>query len=208
MDSKFSELRKIAKKTRVKFPRLRATVTKQEGYCYHFYKVGDQFIFEDFTHPPKDFCLGAVHSMFPCMYALTFGGEFPFMENMLSIRTTCPDGKKVEFLLELVDESGKVISKPRVTVPSGPNPKTMEIEVKECTGKCHYNYKVGDKIQVKGLKVPEGFCGAAYHMLFPVLFGLNFGAKFPFEEDPNSLSTPTCPDGGHVIFKVTRKEGN
>ena len=208
MDSKFSELRKIAKKTRVKFPRLRATVTKQEGYCYHFYKVGDQFIFEDFTHPPKDLCLGAVHSMFPCMYALTFGGEFPFMENMLSIRTTCPDGKKVEFLLELVDESGKVISKPRVTVPSGPNPKTMEIEVKECTGKCHYNYKVGDKIQVKGLKVPEGFCGAAYHMLFPVLFGLNFGAKFPFEEDPNSLSTPTCPDGGHVIFKVTRKEGN
>jgi uncharacterized repeat protein (TIGR04076 family) len=203
-----SELRKIAKKTRVKFPRLRATVTKQEGYCYHFYKVGDQFIFEDFTHPPKDFCLGAVHSMFPCMYTLTFGGEFPFMENMLSIRTTCPDGKKVEFLLELVDQEGKVISKPRATVPSGPNPKTMEIEVKECTGKCHYNYKVGDKLQVKGLKTPEGFCGAAYHMLFPVLFALNFGAKFPFEEDPNSLSTPTCPDGGHVIFKVTRKEGN
>jgi len=208
MDSKFSELRKIAKKTRVKFPRLRATVTKQEGYCYHFYKVGDRFIFEDFTHPPKDFCLGVLHSMFPCMYALTFGGEFPFMENMLSICTTCPDGKKVEFLLELVDQKGKVISKPRVTLPGGPNPKTMEIEVKECTGKCHYDYKVGDKLEVKGLKAPEGFCGAAYHMLFPVLFALNFGAKFPFEENPNSLSTPTCPDGGHVIFKVARKEGN
>jgi uncharacterized repeat protein (TIGR04076 family) len=201
-----SELRKMVKKTRVKFPRFRLTVTKQEGYCYHFYKVGDQFIFEDFTHPPKDFCLGAVHSIFPCMYALTFGAEFPFMENMLSILTTCPDGKKVEFLTEIIDEKGNVISKPRPQAPVGPNPKTMEIEVKECTGKCFYNYKIGDKIRVKGLKTPEGFCGAAYHMLFPVLFALNFNAKFPFEEDPNSLSTPTCPDGGHIIFKVARKE--
>ena len=216
-----SELRKMVKKSRVKFPRFRLTVTKQEGYCYHLYKVGDQFIFEDFTHPAKDFCLGAVHSIFPCMYALTFGAEFPFMENMLSLRTTCPDGKKVEFLIEMIDENGQVISKPRPSTPpgpnperiglriphsAGPNPKTMEIEVKECTGKCFYNYKAGDKIEVKGLKTPEGFCGAAYHMMFPVLFALNFGAKFTFMENPNSLDTPTSPDGGHIIFKVTRKE--
>ncbi len=206
MEHKMSELRKMVKKSRVKFPRLRATVVKQDGYCYHLYKVGDQFIFEDFTHPPKDFCLGAAHSMFPCMYALTFGAEFPFMENMASLRTTCPDGKKVEFLLELIDENNAVIAKPRASAPAGPNPKTLDIEVKECTGKCFYNYKTGDKVTVKGLKCPEGFCGAAYHMLFPLLFGLNFGAKFPFMENPNSLDTATCPDGGHVIFKVTRRE--
>ena len=41
-----SELRKIVKKSRVKFPRLRLTVLKKEGYCYHGYEVGDQFIFE------------------------------------------------------------------------------------------------------------------------------------------------------------------
>ncbi|MGE5280536.1 MAG: TIGR04076 family protein [Deltaproteobacteria bacterium] len=206
MEKSFSELRKLAKKTRVKFPHLRATVTKQEGYCYHMYKVGDTFDFFDFTHPPKDFCLGAVHSMFPCMYALTFGATFPFMENTKSIRTTCPDGKKVEFLIELVDEEGKVIEAKRQGPPPGPNPRTMDIEVKESTGKCFYKYNVGDKVTVKGLKPPEGFCGAAYHMLFPVLFGLNFGATFPFMEDPNSLDTPTCPDGGHVIFKVTRRD--
>lgn len=206
MNSKISELRKIVKKTRVKFPRFRLTVTKQEGYCYHLYKVGDQFIFEDFTHPPKDFCLGAVHSIFPSMYGLTFGAEFPFMDNVLSLLSTCPDGKKVEFLTEMIDEKGEVISKPKPQTPHKPDPKTMEIEVKECTGKCFYKYQLGDKLQVKGLKTPEGFCGAAYHMMFPVLFALNFGAKFPFEENPNSLSTPTCPDGGHVVFKVTRKE--
>jgi uncharacterized repeat protein (TIGR04076 family) len=201
-----SELRKMVKKTRVKFPRFRLTVTKKEGYCYHGYEVGKQFIFEDFTHPPEHFCTGALHSIFPCMYGLTFGAEFPFMDNMKSLKTTCPDGKKVEFLTELIDEEGGVVSKPKPQAPAGPNPRAMEIEVKECTGKCFYGYKVGDKVQVKGLRTPEGFCGAAYHMLFPVLFGLNFGAKFPFEEDPNSLSTPTCPDGGHIIFKVTRKE--
>lgn len=206
--SKISELRKTVKKTRVKFPRFRLTVTKQEGYCYHLYKVGDQFTFKDFTHPPQDFCQGAMHSLFPCMYALTFGAEFPFMDNVLSIRTTCPDGKKVEFLVEIIDEQGEVVKKPKPQTHQGPNPKTMEIEVKECAGKCFYNYKAGDKIEVKGLKTPEGFCGAAYHMMFPVLFALNFGAKFSFEDNPNSLSTPTCPDGGNIIFKVTRKEEN
>jgi uncharacterized repeat protein (TIGR04076 family) len=205
MAESFSELRKIVKKTRVKFPRIRATVTKQEGYCYHMYKVGDQFAFEDFTHPPKDFCLGAVHSMFPVMYALTFGAEFPFMENMKSLKTTCPDGKKVEFLIELADEQGNLVEKKRQGPPPGPSPKTMEIEVKECSGKCFYGYQQGQKMEVKGLKTPQDFCGAAYHMMFPVLFALNFGATFPFEENPNSLSTPTCPDGGHIVFKVTRK---
>ncbi|MFA5039407.1 MAG: TIGR04076 family protein [Candidatus Omnitrophota bacterium] len=194
------------KKSRIPFSRLRATVTKKDGFCYHFYKVGQQFFFKDFTHPPEDFCLGAVHSMFPAMYALTFGAEFPFMENTKSLRTTCPDGKKVEFLIEMVDENGNVIAKARPENLPGPNPKTMEIEVKECTGKCFYQYKTGDKITVKGLKTPEGFCGAAYHMMFPTLFALNFGATYPFMENPNSLDTPTCPDGGHIVFKVTRLE--
>jgi uncharacterized repeat protein (TIGR04076 family) len=206
MTPSMSELRQMVKKSRVKFPRLRATVLKQEGYCYHLYKVGDQFIFEDFTHPPKDFCLGAVHSMFPCMYGLTFGAKFPFMENMKSLKTTCPDGKKVEFLLELIDENGNVIEEKRSAPPPGPNPKTLEVEVKERTGPCFYGYEAGQKFTFKGLKTPEGFCGAAYHMMFPVLFGLNFGATFPFMENPDSLDTATCPDGGNIIFKVTRLE--
>lgn len=207
MTDKKNEKAPERQQPRMEFCRLRATVTKKEGYCYHLYEVGDRFIFEDFTHPPKDFCLGAVHSMFPAMYGLTFGAEFLFMDNVKSLRTTCPDGKKVEFLIEVIDKDGKVVSKPRPNPPPGPNPKEMTIEVKECTGKCFYGYKVGDRIETRGLKTPEGFCGAAYHMMFPTLFALNFGASFPFEEDPNSLTTPTCPDGGHIVFKVTRKTG-
>ena len=88
-----------------------------------------------------------------------------------------------------------------------PNPKKMIISVEEVTGHCFYEYKAGDEVEVRGLKTPGGFCGAAYHTIFPVLFALNFGAKYPFTEDPDSINTVTCPDGGNVRFKVRRVEG-
>ena len=192
------------RKPRMTFPKLKLTVTKNNGYCYHNYKVGDEFIFEDFTHPPKNFCLGIVHSAFPCMYALTFGAEFPFEKNIRSIHTTCPDGGKMEFLIEVLDENGKVVDVPQREKPKGPNPKDMVIEVEEKNGFCHYNYEVGQKITVKGLRAPADFCGAAYHLLFPVLFAMNFGATLPFEEDKNCKTQTTCPDGGKIKFKVRR----
>lgn len=193
------------KRLRVKFPKLKLTVTKQEGYCYHNYNVGDEFILEDFTHPPEHFCAGLVKSVFPCLYALTFGAKFPFMENTSSIPVTCPDGGKLSFKVEMLDDEGEVVNTPRVAPPSGPSPKTMEIEVEDVTGPCFYKYKKGDKFEVTGLRTPEGFCGAAYSILFPVLFAANFGASWSFEEDPNCKTCITCPDGGNIKFKVRRK---
>lgn len=191
---------------RMKFPRLKVTLIKVEGDCYHGYKVGDVFIFEDFTHSPKDFCLGLGHSLFPTLYALTFGANFPFMENTRSIKTTCPDNGKLEFLTEVLDDEGKIEVKAKVSPPPPPRPQKMVVSVEEVRGKCFYCYKVGDKWEVRGLKTIPNFCGAAYHTMFPVLFALNFGASYPFMQDPNSLDTITCPDGGHIRFKVTRIE--
>ena len=82
----------------------------------------------------------------------------------------------------------------------------MEMEVVEAKGYCAYKYKVGDKWDVHGLKCIEGFCGAAWHTAFPALFALNFGAKFFFMKDPDSIDTVTCPDGGSIVFKVSRKK--
>lgn len=82
--------------------------------------------------------------------------------------------------------------------------KKFEISVVECTGDCPYEYKVGEKFIFEGLKTKEGFCGAAYHTLFPVIFNLNFGGKYPFMEDPYSIDTTTCPDGGKIRFKTRR----
>jgi uncharacterized repeat protein (TIGR04076 family) len=84
----------------------------------------------------------------------------------------------------------------------------MIIEVVKTKGKCSFGYKVGDKWETQGLKCIPGFCGAAFHTAFPALFALNFGAKFFFMKDPDSIDTVTCPDGGNIIFKITRVEGS
>ena len=191
-------------KPSVNFPRLKMTVIKNEGYCYHHYKVGDEFIFEDFTHPPKHFCAGILQSAFPVLYALTFGAKFPFMKNMRSLEVTCPDGGKMVFLVEVLKKDGEVEVLEQKEKPKGPNPKKMMIEVEESKGECAYGYKVGDKFEIEGLKTPEGFCGAAWSLLFPVLFALNFGASFDFEDNPNCKTKTACPDGGKIKFKVTR----
>ena len=188
------------------FPKLKLTVVNVYGLCYHGYKIGDEIILEDFTHPPKFFCLGLAHALFPVIYALSFGAMFPFRENQRSLLVTCPDGGKLEFKAEILDKQGNVQNIPKDPNFKGPNPKKMVIEVVQAKGKCVYNYKVGDKWETQGLKCLSGFCGAAFHCLFPALFALNFGANFFFMENPDSIDTVTCPDGGNIVFKVTREK--
>ncbi|MFA4984824.1 MAG: TIGR04076 family protein [Candidatus Omnitrophota bacterium] len=189
------------------FPKLKLTVTGVEGVCYHGYKIGQELILEDFTHPPQYFCLGLAHALFPVIYALSFGARFPFRDNQRSLSVTCPDGGKLEFKAEILDKNGKVETLPKDPNFKGPSPKKMLIEVVKTKGKCTFNYKVGDKWETEGLKCIPGFCGAAFHTAFPALFALNFGARFFFMKDGNSIDTVTCPDGGNVIFKVTRLSG-
>jgi len=184
---------------------LLVTVTKVGGRCYRGYKEGDQFRLKDFTHVPDDFCQGAGTVLFPVFYALSFGAEFPFNENTRSMRTFCPDAGAVEFLTEVLTPSGEVEFKPK---PENYklSPKKLELSVEEVTGYCVFGYKPGDVIETTGLKTPAGFCGAAYNAIFPVLFALNFGAKFPFSEDGISNSRITCPDGAKIRFKARRVE--
>ena len=183
---------------------LLVTVTKVREDCYRGYQEGDTFIFEDFTKTPAGFCQGAAAVLFPCLYALTFGAQFQFEENPRSIHTFCPDGGKVEFFTQVLKD-GKIeqgVKKER----HGPNPKKMIISVEEVTGHCVYEYQAGDEIEVTGMRTPPGFCGAAYNALFPVIFALNMGAKYPFGEDEAAISRVTCPDGAKIRFKVRRVE--
>lgn len=194
----------MKKKVDSPFPRLKLTVTKVAGFCYHGYDIGDELILEDFTHPPKYFCLGLAHVLFPVVYALSFGAKFPFRDNQRSLSVTCPDGGKLEFKAEVLDKKGKAEFVPKDPDFKGPNPKKMVLEVVKTTGKCTFGYKLGDKWETLGLKCIPGFCGAAFHTAFPALFALNFGAEFFFMKNHNSIDTVTCPDGGHVVFKVSR----
>ncbi|HNX81005.1 MAG TPA: TIGR04076 family protein [Candidatus Omnitrophota bacterium] len=188
------------------FPKLKLTVTGVGGVCYHGYTIGDEIILDDFTHPPQHFCLGLAHAAFPNLYALSFGAQFPFRDNQRSLSVTCPDGGKLEFKVEILDKQGNVEVVPKDPNFKGPNPKKMVIEVVKAKGKCTFGYKIGDTWETTGLKCIPGFCGAAFHCAFPALFALNFGARFFFMQDPNSIDTVTCPDGGNIVFKVRRVE--
>lgn len=186
------------------FPKLKLTVTGVFGECYHGYKIADQIILDDFTHPPQFFCLGLAHVLFPVIYALSFGAKFPFRDNQRSLSVTCPDGGKLEFKAEVLDKDGRPEFIAKDPDFKGPNPKKMVIEVVKAKGKCAFGYKLGDKWETSGLKCIPGFCGAAFHTAFPALFALNFGAKFFFMQNPDSIDTVTCPDAGNIVFKVTR----
>jgi len=105
----------------LKFPRFLVTVSKVRGKCYQGYKEGDK---------PEGFCQGAATALFPCLYALTFGAEFPFEENPRSIHTSCPDGGRIEFFTQVLTDSGKIEIKKKEK-QSGPNPKKMIISVEE-----------------------------------------------------------------------------
>ena len=188
------------------FPKLKLTVTSVYGPCYHGYKIGDEIILEDFTHPPHHFCLGLAHALFPVAYALSFGARFPFRDNQRSLSVTCPDGGKLDFMAEVLDQEGKRENIAKDPDYRGPNPKKMLVEVVRAHGKCAYEYKVGDRFETEGLKCIPGFCGAAFHTLFPALFAMNFGARFFFMENPDSIDTVTCPDGGNITFKVSRAD--
>ncbi len=199
-----TEKEDISNGVKTPFPKLKLTVSKVEGHCYHGYKIGDEIILEDFTHPPEHFCLGLAHALFPVIYTLSFAGHFPFRDNQRSLLVTCPDGGKLEFKAEVLDVEGKVAVLDKDLAYTGPQPKKMLVEVVKAKGKCAYGYKLGDKFEFEGLKCISGFCGAAYHLMFPALFALNFGAKFFFMDNPDSIDTVTCPDGGNIVFKITR----
>jgi uncharacterized repeat protein (TIGR04076 family) len=85
---------------RMKFPQFKVSVHQVKEGCYMNYTMGQDFIFDDFCHGPAGFCLGAAHSMFPVMYAFTFGAQFPFAENPNVMYTTCPDSGKLVFRIE------------------------------------------------------------------------------------------------------------
>ncbi len=70
-------------------------------------------------------------------------------------------------------------------------------------GHCPYGHEIGDKFEY-----PEErgkICAAAFNSIYPYALGINIGASFPWEEDPESV-TICCPDYKNpVVFKISRE---
>ena len=79
-------------------------------------------------------------------------------------------------------------------------PKKFEIEVEKVNGYCACGYKVGDIITCEGLNTPnKPFCGGAYAIIFP----MQSGTTFNFEENPYSKTKLACTDNSYVVFRHT-----
>lgn len=69
---------------------------------------------------------------------------------------------------------------------------------------CHSGHKIGDE-WVFNYFTPPGMCGLAYNALYPVALALQFGATFPWQEDPDVI-TMSCPDAEvNNVFELRRR---
>ena len=79
----------------------------------------------------------------------------------------------------------------------------IEITVTSQKGTCGAGHKVGDK-WIIGSATPGGFCGLAYHVLYPDLRMFRFGGILPWTKDPDVCQL-ACPDNENpVVFQLKR----
>ncbi len=69
---------------------------------------------------------------------------------------------------------------------------------------CHSGHKIGDE-WVFNYMTPGGMCGLAFNAIYPVALALQFGATFPWQEDPDVI-TVSCPDAEvNNVFELRRR---
>ncbi|MHA2358048.1 MAG: TIGR04076 family protein [Candidatus Heimdallarchaeaceae archaeon] len=67
-------------------------VISQEGHCVAGHKIGDEIIFNFDTNEIKgNVCLHALYSVFPKIFAMAYGAEFPWLEDKDKATHACPD---------------------------------------------------------------------------------------------------------------------
>lgn len=68
---------------------------------------------------------------------------------------------------------------------------------------CHSGHQIGDE-WVFNYMTPPGMCSLAYNAIYPAALALQFGATFPWQQDPNVIEL-SCPDGEvNNIFQLRR----
>jgi uncharacterized repeat protein (TIGR04076 family) len=84
--------------------------------------------------------------------------------------------------------------------------KQYEVVIKLIGNKspCHSGHQIGDE-WVFDYMTPPGMCGLAYNALYPIALALQFGATFPWTENPD-VAIISCPDAevGNR-FKLSRR---
>jgi uncharacterized repeat protein (TIGR04076 family) len=69
---------------------IKVIVKSQKGHCEFGYKPGDEIIFDGETIRGR-VCLHALYSFLPKVFAMSYGAEFPWLEDKSVATHACPD---------------------------------------------------------------------------------------------------------------------
>ena len=73
--------------------------------------------------------------------------------------------------------------------------KEYEVVIKLISNQspCHSGHEIGDE-WVFNYMTHGGMCSLAFNAIYPVALALQFGATFPWQDDPDVIQI-SCPDG-------------
>lgn len=68
---------------------------------------------------------------------------------------------------------------------------------------CHIGHEIGDE-WIFDYMTPGGMCSLAFNAIYPVALALQFGATFPWQDDPDVIQV-SCPDAEvNNVFELRR----
>ena len=68
---------------------------------------------------------------------------------------------------------------------------------------CHSGHEIGDE-WVFDYKTPGEMCSLAFNAIYPIALALQFGATFPWQDNPDVI-TASCPDPEvNNVFELRR----
>jgi uncharacterized repeat protein (TIGR04076 family) len=81
----------------------------------------------------------------------------------------------------------------------------MHARIVEQKGYCAAGHRVGDEIDLNGIRCPD-LCGGFYHSIYPIVMAMKYGAELPWLEDKDRISL-VCPDYVNPVkLEIVRTE--
>lgn len=81
--------------------------------------------------------------------------------------------------------------------------RPVKMTIVDIRDTCPNGHRVGEEYLVKH-KTPGGICMGAFSSILPYLTSLRFGASFPWEDEPGTI-TLGCPDHENcVVWRLER----
>ncbi|MCB2225845.1 MAG: TIGR04076 family protein [Desulfarculaceae bacterium] len=85
-------------------------------------------------------------------------------------------------------------------------PKLHRVKVKvvEVKNHCDAGHRVGDEVVFENNRVEGKLCFDSMCSMLATVHTLCYGGVFPWFKDPDAPVPLACPDGGKVVFELSR----